>query len=163
MKKTLSFALIASALMMACSNNDATTWTVSNLQVVGTDECEINDPADPLSGNFNITIDGNTFTMAHAELTIEASGDRSSDQADDVTLTNSTENSDYADCTAKLEDTFVVSATDGDLRIENNDTLTVVWNHTETDVSNTADACAGDWFVDLPCSSQLTFDLTKAE
>ena len=165
MKKTIFLASLASMLMLACSDNDSTTWTISNVVYSG-DNCQLEDPEEPFEGTMSITIDGSNVTLAHTELTIEGSTSDFSEQDDDVTLTNKFEEPvETTDCIVEQADTFVVSATDGDLRLENNDALTVVWSHTETDVSNTANTCNdGDhWFVSLPCTSQVTFDLTKAE
>lgn len=153
--------LLVPALFACSGSGDKTTWTISDVQTVGTDECEINPTAEPFVGSFDISIDGSNFTFAHTDLELEATTDDFSEQADEVTVTGTTENTEFPPCTAQLDDSFVITAEDGDKRIENNDTLTVVWNHEETDASAVAGDCAGEWFVDLPCQSQVTFTLTK--
>ena len=163
MKKTYISMLASAALLVGCGGSaDTTTWTVSNLNVVS-DGCELNDPMDPLAGLFDITIDGSTVTFAHTTLEIEGTSTTFSEQDNEVIATNSREDStSAAPCTAKLDDAFTISVTDEDRRLENNSELQVSWNHQESDVSSTPGACGGNvWFVDLPCTSVLTFTLTK--
>lgn len=160
MKRTLT-TLALTALLAACGTS-STTWEVSNLAVVS-DDCEVHDPADPLAGNFMITIDGSNVTMEHE--TLANLGGTTSDYIEGdnvVTVNGSSQTSvENTDCTAGLAEQFTLTLDDPLLRLENNDTLSVVWDHDETDESTTPGACAGDWFVTLPCASELTFTLTK--
>lgn len=165
MKKVI-FAAASILAIVSCGSNGQTTWTISNLQVVS-DACETNDPADPLTGTFDITIDGSNFTFAHTALEIEGSSSTFTEQANSVDATKTFENTEFSPCVAKTDDTFTITVADSNRRLDNNDTLTVVWNHVESDASATAGACNSTtpplWFVDLPCTTQQTFTLTKVQ
>ena len=68
---------------------------------------------------------------------------------------------DFPDCTVDAMDTFTVDLDDPSLSLAENTTVQVTWIHNEEDGSATPGACAGNWFVALPCTSQSTFTLTQ--
>lgn len=162
MKHIITSIIATSLLLIGCgSSGEKTTWTVSNVNALS-DTCDLHDPSDPLSGTFDITIDGKNVTFAHTNLEIEGTSSTFSEQDNEVVATNTREDfSTVPPCTARLDDSFTIMVADEDRRLENNSELQVRWNHAESDVSNNIGDCAGQWFVDLPCSSVITFTLTK--
>ena len=66
-------------------------------------------------------------------------------------------------CVVSITDTYTMTAGDTSRRLDNNDTMTVVWEHTQTDTSDTQGFCGTDNFFPrvLPCDATITFDLTK--
>jgi len=136
------------------------TWTGSTLTIVG-DECDFFAADEPL--NVDITIEGSTVTMVDTDpqSALTASTDDYSPTDDSVLLTGKVINEDYPPCKASLEDAFTLELDDPDLSLDENQTLQVTWNHVEVDESDTPGDCAGEWFVDLPCSGEATFTFTK--
>lgn len=135
------------------------TWTSETLTIVG-DDCEffVDEPL-----GFEITIDGSTVTMEDADpqSSLQASTDNYDPTDDEVLLTGTAINDDYPPCVVELGDAFELTLDDPDSSLDENVTVQVKWDHTETDVSDTVGDCAGEWFVPLPCSGEATLTLTQ--
>jgi hypothetical protein len=135
------------------------------MEIVGDDTCGLFDPEETLV--FEITIEGSTVTM---ELVIpppegeplQVSTDSYDPTDNQVTLEGSQLNSDYdPPCVVELNDEFELTLDDPDVSLDENTTVQVTWDHDEIDVSETVGDCAGEWFVDLPCSGRATLTLTQ--
>ncbi len=133
------------------------TWVASDVTIVGMDECEFFNPDEALS--FEMTIDGSTLTLAQST-GLSVSTDNYFDTADEVTVTGSGEDSSQDPCIVMLDDAMQLGLDDPDLSIDQNDTLSVIWDHSEDETS--VDECPGVWFVDLPCSGEVTMTLTQS-
>ena len=59
-----------------------------------------------------------------------------------------------------LDDAMQLGLDDVDVSIDQNTTLSVIWDHAEDEVST--DECMGVWFNDLPCSGEVTLTLTQS-
>jgi hypothetical protein len=151
---------LSAVLLAACGGQGTTTWTVSNVIAVS-DTCEFHDPANPLAGEFDITIEDSTVTIEHKELDVSATMSDYLETDDTFILNGESENTEFSPCTVKLAEKFTLALTETTKRIDTNDTLNVTWDHTETDESATDGDCTGVWFVPLPCESQITFTLTQ--
>lgn len=135
------------------------TWVASDLMIVGTDECEFFNEAEALS--FEMTIDGSTLTMTEPDIGIVLSTDNYFDTADEVIVTGTAEDSSVAPCIVTLDDAMQLGLDNIDVSIDQNDTLSVTWNHVEEEAST--DECGpGIWFVDLPCAGEMTLTLTQS-
>ncbi|MGB3052831.1 MAG: hypothetical protein WBB42_17645 [Polyangiales bacterium] len=134
------------------------TWVASDLTVVGTDACEFFDPAEALS--FEMTIDGSTVTMMDTATSLTVSTDNYFDTADEVLLTGSAENDNNDPCIVMLNDAMQLGLDNIDVSLDQNDTLSVTWDHDEAETST--DECPDVWFVALPCSGEATLTLTQS-
>jgi len=152
-------------LLVSCGGDDS--YTISDLALVGEDACEM--AQDFELGTMNITIDGSNVTLDYldedGDLTeLSASTDSYVETDNTIVLEGGLEDSTTEPpCIAELQDTFTINLTDELGRLDTNDTLDVEWVHTETDISDGAcnDTDPDLWFVPLPCTSTLTFTLTK--
>lgn len=133
------------------------TWVASDLTIVGTDECMFFDEAEALT--FEMTIQGSTVTMDQTVTSLTVSTDNYLPTDDEVTLTGSTENSNNDPCVVMLDDAFRLLLDDPSVSLDQNDTLSVTWDHVEEEVST--DECQGVWFNDLPCAGEATLTLTQ--
>lgn len=135
-------------------------YTTPGLTVVGVDDCEffVDEPL-----GFEITIQGSSVIMQDADpqSSLEASTDNYSPEQDEVLLIGSTTNSNFPPCVVDLDDAFQLLLGDPEASLDENTTLEVTWDHTETDVSATVGDCLGEWFVPLPCAGEATFTLTQ--
>ncbi|MFZ1866619.1 MAG: hypothetical protein WAU39_20530 [Polyangiales bacterium] len=143
----------------AGGNGVTTTWTTPGLTIVG-DECDFF--VDEALA-FDITIDGSMVVMQDADpqSSLEASTDSYSPQQDEVLLNGLATNDNFPPCVVQLDDAFQLLLDDPNVSLDQNDTVQVTWDHVETDVSDVPGDCAGEWFVDLPCSGEATFTLTQ--
>ena len=133
------------------------TWVASGITIVGVDECEFFNPDEALS--FEMTIDGSTLTLAQPG-GLSVSTDNYFDTADEVAVSGVGEDSSQAPCIVELQDAMQLGLDDVDVSIDQNDTLSVTWDHAEDETS--VDECPGVWFVDLPCSGEVTMTLTQS-
>lgn len=133
-------------------------------QVEVADDCDSFQPGEP-SGEFQITIDGNTLDLLYfpdpsdASIFVAASTDTFFPDDEAVTLFGGTSLDANATCTVEFVDQFTVTLTDPDLSLEDNDTLDVTWDTQER--TDTPAACDGVWPNDLPCEAEVTFQLTR--
>jgi len=134
------------------------TWVASDITIVGTDDCEFFDPAEALS--FEMTIDGSTVTLMDTATSLTVSTDNYFDTADEVLLTGSAENDNNDPCIVMLNDAMQLGLDNIDVSLDQNDTLSVIWDHDELETST--DECPGVWFVDLPCAGEATLTLTQS-
>jgi len=134
------------------------TWVASDIAIVGTDECEFFDPNEALS--FEMTIDGSTLTLVQPATGLSVSTDNYFDTADEVTVTGVGQDSSQDPCIVMLDDAMQLGLDDVDVSIDQNDTLSVIWDHAEDETS--VDECPGVWFADLPCSGEVTMTLTQS-
>jgi len=134
------------------------TWVSSDITIVGTDECMFFNETEALT--FEMTIDGSTLTLMDTDTSLTLSTDNYFDTADEVTVTGSAENSNFAPCVVMLDDAMQLGLDDVDVSIDQNDTLSVIWDHAEDEVST--DECMGVWFNDLPCAGEVTLTLTQS-
>jgi len=181
-KAFLMFAL-AAGLAVGCGDTDSTgtggaggtggvggtggtggtigplTWTTPGLTVVG-DDCEFF--ADE-AAEYEMTIEGSTVTLVNTdpEVTFVLTADDYSPTQDEVRVTGVVENDTFLPCVVELGDAFRLELDDPDVSLDQNDTVQVTWDHSETDVSDMVGDCAGEWFVPLPCAGQATFTLTQ--
>lgn len=138
------------------------TWTSSDLTIVGEDECMFFLESEALT--FQMTISGSNVTMAtqlgdSPDSILSVSTDDYMDTDDEVTLVGSTTNDNFDPCVVMLDDAFRLGLDDPDVSLDQNDTLSVVWDHVEDEVSE--NECMGIWFNDLPCSGEATLTLTQ--
>lgn len=135
------------------------TWSTPGLTVVG-DDCDFF-ADEPLT--FEITIVGSTVIMQDADVqsSLEATTDDYSPEQDEILLNGLTTNDDFPPCVVELDDAFRLTLDDPDVSLDQNDTVQVTWDHVETDVSDVANGCEGEWFVPLPCAGEATFTLTQ--
>lgn len=133
-------------------------YTTPGLTIVG-DDCNffVDEALE-----FEITIQGSSVIMQDADpqSSLEASTDSYSPPQAEITLIGSTMNSSFPPCVVDLDDAFQLTLADP-AALEDNATLDVTWDHTETDVSATVGDCLGEWFVPLPCAGEATFTLTQ--
>ena len=168
---------IAAAVAMGCDSTDTLggggaggdggagggtigplTWVGSDITIVGTDECMFFNESEALT--FEMTIDGSTLTLMDTETSLTLSTDNYFDTADEVMVAGSTENSNFDPCVVRLADAMQLGLDNIDVSIDQNDTLSVTWDHSEDEVST--DECMGVWFNDLPCSGEVTLTLTQS-
>jgi hypothetical protein len=157
MKRTF-IAMLLAGLAAGCGTSNL-TWEISDVTYGASDECEFS-AGDPISGNFLMTISGETVTMEHESLIGVGGSTTDYLETDDVvTLEGTFQNTDVPPCVVKYDDTFK--------RLDTNDTLTVKWTHVENDDSSSGTACRDSdpplWDVDLPCTTIVNFTLTKVE
>jgi len=134
-----------------------------------------------------ITVVGSTVTMVvqsvdNPEAQFELTTDSYDPMDNEVTVTGLSVNADNDPCVVQLDDAMRLTLADPDLSLEEQDSLAVVWNHAEEDISSAYDdACSLDengdplldendepfirWFNELPCSGEanLTMTLQQAE
>ena len=160
MKKCIkSLAILCLSFLWSCGSEDVTTWTVSNLTPIGENECDLGN----FTGQYEITIDGNTLSFEVLEGDgFSASTDSFQEQDNEVVVIGETLDDRDPPCIAKLSNVYTITVEDESLRLENNETLQVTWEHSEDDISDNTEECQGDWFfVPLPCTSSFTFTLTQ--
>ena len=136
-----------------------TEWGITDVNIVQ-DDCDFG----PLSGDVEIATDGTNATMiivdpAEPNRALEVSTDSYSPDLTTVVMTGQFDNTRFPPCVARLLDEFTLTVDDPMLSLPDNDTLTVVWNHTEEDVSD--GACEDIWIVPLPCDTFEDFTLEK--
>lgn len=181
MKRILWTIALAASVAVGCGETDAAldggaggsggadggvigplTWTSSDLTIVGTDECMFFLESEALT--FEMTIDGTNVSMVtqlgdSPDSILAVSTNDYSPTDDEVTLTGTTTNDDFAPCEVTLDDAFRLGLDDPDVSLDQNDTLSVIWDHAEQELST--DECGGVWFNDLPCSGEATLTLTQ--
>ena len=138
------------------------TWTSSDLTIEGDDECMFFLESEALT--FQMTIDGSNVTMVtqlgdSPDSILSVSTDDYMDTDDSVTLIGSTTNEKFDPCVVTLDDAFRLGLDNTDVSLDQNATLSVVWNHVEEEFST--DECLGVWFNDLPCSGEANLTLTQ--
>ncbi len=133
------------------------TWVSSNLTIVPTDGCEFFSDSRALT--FEMTIQGSTLTLVESS-GMTVSTDEYMETDDEVTVAGLAEDSSQDPCLVELDDAMQLGLDDPDVRIDQNDTLSVTWNHAEAELST--DECQGVWWVDLPCSGVATLTLTQS-
>jgi len=183
MKRIFLLTAIAATLISACDSTDTTgptNWTSDDLAIVGTDECGFFTPGEELRAV--ITVVGSTVTMvvqsvANPEAEFELTTDSYDPMDNEVLVTGLSVNTDFDPCVVQLDDAMRLTLADPDLSLEEQDSLAVVWNHAEEDISSAYDnACSLDengdplvdenddpiilWFNELPCSGQANLTLT---
>jgi len=183
----LTIALVAS-VALGCDSTDTTgpvTFTSDDLSIVGTDECMFFIEDDPLVAV--ITVVGSTVTMVvqsvnNPDAQFELTTDTYDPAQNEVTVTGLSVNADNDPCVVQLDDEMQLTLADPDLSLEEQDSLAVVWDHGETDISTAwTDACSLDangdplvdaddnpiilWFNELPCAGEanLTMTLEQAQ
>ena len=134
------------------------TWVSSDITIVGTDECMFFNESEALT--FEMTIDGSTLTLMDTETSLTVSTDNYFDTADEVTVMGRTENANFDPCVVMLDDAMQLGLDNVDVSIDQNTTLSVIWDHVEAEVST--DECMGVWFNDLPCSGEVNLTLTQS-
>ncbi|NNE17554.1 MAG: hypothetical protein HKN10_03650 [Myxococcales bacterium] len=189
MSKIFLTIVFAAAVAMGCDSTDTLggggaggaggmgggtigplTWVASDITVVGMDECNFFNPDEALM--FEMTIDGSTLTLVQSDGP-SVSTDNYFDTADEVIVSGSAEDSTQDPCIVMLDDAMQLGLDNPDVSIDQNDTLSVTWNHVEEDISSAYDdACTLDdegnpldpilWFADLPCSGEATMTLTQS-
>lgn len=138
------------------------TWVSSDIMIQGEDECMFFLESESLT--FEMVIEGSTLTIAtqlgdSPDSILSASTDSYAPTDDEVTVTGSVENANFDPCVVQLDDAFRLGLDDPDISIDENDTLSVIWNHVEEELST--DECDGVWFNALPCSGEATMTLTQ--
>lgn len=183
----LTISLIAS-VALGCDTTDTTgpvTFTSDDLSIVGTDQCMFFIEDDPLVAV--ITVVGSTVTMVvqsvnNPDAQFELTADDYDPAQNEVTVTGLSVNADNDPCVVQLDDAMRLTLADPDLSLEEQDSLAVVWNHAEEDISTAwMDACSLDengdplvdenndpiilWFNELPCAGEanLTMTLEQAQ
>jgi len=141
------------------------TWTVSDYDVVS-DDCQAvtPQPGEPGPTEFQLTIVGDTAMLVNEPLDIEAVADPYSPDDDPVVFTDMYElGVDTApDCVVDATEKYTVDLRDPTLSLDQNSTVAVTFDYTETDASDPAGACTLEvWGLALPCASQATFTLTQ--
>ena len=134
------------------------TWIASDITIVGEDECGFFNENEALT--FEMTIDGSTLTLVDPDTSLTVSTDNYFDTADEVPVDGRAENSNFDPCVVQLDDAMQLGLDDTDVSIDLNDTLSVVWDHVEAELST--DECEGVWFNALPCSGEVTMTLTQS-
>ncbi|MFW2389512.1 MAG: hypothetical protein ACN4G0_14320 [Polyangiales bacterium] len=138
------------------------TWVSSDIMIVGEDECMFFLESESLT--FEMTIEGSNLTIAtqlgdSPDSILSASTDSYAPTDDEVSVFGSIDNSNFDPCIVQLDDAFQLGLDDPDVSIDQNDTLSVVWNHVEEELST--DECEGIWFNVLPCAGEATMTLTQ--
>ena len=180
----LTIALVA-GVATGCDATDTTgpnSYTSNDLSIVGTDTCELfvaNEPYEAV-----ITVVGSSVTMvinavAFPDQTAEVTTDSYDPMQNEVLLTGLTVNTNNDPCLVELDDAFRLTLDNPDLSLEEQTTVTVTWDHAETDTSAAwDDACSLDmdgnplvdenddpiilWIVELPCAGEATLTLVNA-
>jgi hypothetical protein len=136
-----------------------TRWAISDVTTLD-DSCDFGD----LEGVFVIRTDGMTATMMLEEFVLDAETDDYSPDLDEVSMGGSVVDDEFEiefGCTVLLTDEFTLFLDDTSVSLPENSTMQVEWDHLEEDISDTLGACAGVWFVDLPCTTSQDFTLTQ--
>jgi len=134
------------------------TWVASDIAIQGEDDCGFFNEAEALT--FEMTIDGSTLTLVETDTTLTVSTDDYAPTDDEVSVFGSVENANFDPCVVQLDDAMQLGLDDPDLSIDLNDTLSVIWDHVEDELST--DECEGVWFNALPCSGEVTMTLTQS-
>ncbi len=170
MKKINLVLMLATVVAIGCGDDTEGTggtggtpsttifWSSSDLRIVG-DDCDFFDASEQFE--YRMTISGSDVTLEDTATTFEVSTDDYDPVDDAVLLTNSVDNDDFFPCVAQLDDAMELVLDDPSVSLEDNDTVEVSWTHVEEDASDVPGECEGEWFVDLPCSGELTMTLTQ--
>jgi len=139
------------------------TWTVSDYNVESDDCLAVaENPPDDVFNAFEITISGDKATLDSVDFILGGVADPYSPEDDPIVFTASFELTEGPDCVVDAMDKFTVALGDPTLSLDQNTTVDVTWDYTETDASDPAGACTlAIWGVELPCASQATFTLTQ--
>ena len=178
MTRILLTIALAASVVAGCDTTDTTgpvTFTSNDLTVVGTDECDFFTNNEELVAV--VTVLGSTVTMVvqsvdNPDSQLEVSAENYDPMQNEVTLTGLTVNNSKDPCVVELDDAFTLLLGDPDLSLEEQDSLSVTWDHAEMDISSAwMDACSLDadgdpldeilWFVELPCAGEATLSMTK--
>ena len=178
MTRILLTIALAASVVAGCDTTDTTgpvTYTSNDLTVVGTDDCDFFTNNKQLVAV--VTVLGSTVTMVvqsvdNPDSQFEVSAEDYDPMQNEVRLTGLTVNNNNDPCVVQLDDAFRLTLDDPDLSLEEQDSLSVTWDHAELDISSAwMEACSLDadgdpldeilWFVELPCSGGATLSMTK--
>ena len=178
MTRILLTIALAASVVAGCDTTDTTgpvTYTSNDLTYVEPDECDFFINNEELVAV--VTVLGSTVTMVvqsvdNPDSQFEVSADDYDPMQNDVTLTSLSVNNDKDPCVVQLDDAFRLTLDDPDLSLEEQDSLSVTWDHAEMDISSAwTDACSLDadgdpldeilWFIELPCAGEATLSMTK--
>ena len=134
------------------------TWVSSDMTIVGEDECMFFLESEALT--FEMTIEGSTLTLVETDTSLTVSTDDYMETDDEVTVDGRVENDAFDPCIVQLDDAMQLGLDDTDVSIDQNSTLSVVWDHVEEELST--DECMGVWFNVLPCAGEVTMTLTQS-